>query len=234
MIPAIKAAGTDSTMRHGGGFTFIGTDHNPEHNFPAAQPAHQDNKFLGDESKAEDPWRHASLAVDAATGVSRAKSGVPGSSSSVGEPSMLTKPRGDFKFFSEAATVIAPYNEGPAERLRSRSALPTATDREGPQSPIKGRFHGETNLLPPQEAMRIKLHFADSGPTPASARGRRRPNQSFESPKADHEPSIQVTIGRVEVKAEVSGQSTIRAQRAASPVMTLDEYLRRRSKRGGE
>lgn len=46
------------------------------------------------------------------------------------------------------------------------------------------------------------------------------------------EPSIQVTIGRIEVRA-VSPQTPRPREKAASPVMSLNDYLERRSKRRG-
>lgn len=47
---------------------------------------------------------------------------------------------------------------------------------------------------------------------------------------APPEPTIQVTIGRIEVRA-VSSQAPAKKERAESPVMSLNEYLR--SRRGG-
>jgi hypothetical protein len=47
------------------------------------------------------------------------------------------------------------------------------------------------------------------------------------------EPTIQVTIGRIEVRA-ISQPAAAPRDRSASRVMPLDEYLRRRSRRGGE
>jgi hypothetical protein len=47
------------------------------------------------------------------------------------------------------------------------------------------------------------------------------------------EPTIQVTIGRIEVRA-MSQPAPPTRERSASLVMPLDEYLRRRSRRGGE
>lgn len=65
-------------------------------------------------------------------------------------------------------------------------------------------------------------------------RGRKRQNQGVEHPQLEAEPTIQVTIGRVEVRAEVGSQTPSRGERTPSPVMSLDEYLRRRGRRGGE
>jgi hypothetical protein len=53
------------------------------------------------------------------------------------------------------------------------------------------------------------------------------------SPTADSEPVIQVTIGRVEVRAATAGASARRADPAVSPVMSLEEYLSGRARRGG-
>jgi len=48
------------------------------------------------------------------------------------------------------------------------------------------------------------------------------------------EPTIHVTIGRVEVRAEIPNGPARRAERASSPVMGLQEYLQCRGKRGIE
>jgi hypothetical protein len=46
------------------------------------------------------------------------------------------------------------------------------------------------------------------------------------------EPTIQVTIGRIEVRA-ASPQASAPKERSPSPVMSLNDYLQQRSKRGG-
>lgn len=46
------------------------------------------------------------------------------------------------------------------------------------------------------------------------------------------EPVIQVTIGRIEVRATPAAAPAPRPRPAASPAMSLEEYLRRRSRRG--
>jgi hypothetical protein len=70
-----------------------------------------------------------------------------------------------------------------------------------------------------------------------SARGMRsgeRRDSAFSSRQAplQQEPVIEVTIGRIEIRAETNGASNRKTERPASPVMGLDEYLRRRSNRG--
>ena len=59
--------------------------------------------------------------------------------------------------------------------------------------------------------------------------GRRRSRKAAE-PVA---PTIQVTIGRIEIRAEQTKPSTAAKLRATQPVMSLDEYLRNCSNGGG-
>ena len=47
---------------------------------------------------------------------------------------------------------------------------------------------------------------------------------------ASAEPIVQVSIGRIEIRAVAGEAPTLRKNRAASPVMSLDEYLRQRAK----
>ncbi len=44
------------------------------------------------------------------------------------------------------------------------------------------------------------------------------------------EPTIHVTIGRIDVRAVAPAAPTHRKERDASPVMSLDEYLRTRAR----
>jgi hypothetical protein len=69
---------------------------------------------------------------------------------------------------------------------------------------------------------------------PANARAKQQSSLKLEGRQPEAEPSIHVTIGRVEVRAELAGHASGRAERKPSPVMGLEEYLRRRAKRGGE
>jgi hypothetical protein len=76
---------------------------------------------------------------------------------------------------------------------------------------------------PPRSAIEPRL-------APRSAEVRRSAASSQFKPA---EPTIQVTIGRIEVRATAQPPSA-RRERTASPVMSLDEYLRSREKRGGQ
>ena len=48
----------------------------------------------------------------------------------------------------------------------------------------------------------------------------------------DSTPSVQVTIGRIEIRAETPVAAGRKVERASSPVMGLDEYLRQKNTRG--
>lgn len=55
-----------------------------------------------------------------------------------------------------------------------------------------------------------------------------------QSPASESPPIINVTIGRIEVRAATAASSTPRrSEPLAKPLMSLDEYLRRRTKGGG-
>ena len=63
-------------------------------------------------------------------------------------------------------------------------------------------------------------------------RDQTRPGASWQ--KAESEPTIQVTIGRIEVRAEQLSARLPTKERLAPQAMSLDEYLRRRAGRSGE
>jgi hypothetical protein len=50
----------------------------------------------------------------------------------------------------------------------------------------------------------------------------------------DPSPSVQVTIGRIEIRAETPASAGRKMDRPSSPVMGLDEYLRQKNTRGGK
>jgi hypothetical protein len=57
--------------------------------------------------------------------------------------------------------------------------------------------------------------------------GQERP--SFQSPEAPPMPTINVTIGRIEVRALPPTAAPPRPQKTAAPLMSLEEYMRRRN-----
>ncbi len=92
----------------------------------------------------------------------------------------------------------------------------------------------------------VQLH-SERTPSPIPAKDQRKFDPMVRLPRtadqrdvnplateAEPAASIHVTIGRIEIRAETSAAPPRKAERGASPVMGLDEYLRRQNKRGNE
>jgi hypothetical protein len=109
----------------------------------------------------------------------------------------------------EAETMGAPRSS-PAEGER-HTALEPAMTRPEPR-PADGVFPAAA--APITALPRVKPYLGPTPPAPAQA-------------AAQLEPTIQVTIGRIEVRATPPAQPP--KQRSEPPVMSLDEYLRQRS-----
>ena len=90
------------------------------------------------------------------------------------------------------------------------------------KSPLAEPAQSQTERLVPRAADAI-----EAAATPRFEFARHVPPTPLAAPP---EPTIQVTIGRIEVRA-VSPQAAAQKERSASPVMSLSEYLR--SRRGG-
>jgi hypothetical protein len=88
----------------------------------------------------------------------------------------------------------------------------------------------ESPYLPPNYPSRPARSIIEPCVTPRSAEARRGAASSRFKPV---EPIVQVTIGRIEVRA-IPQEPAARRERSVSPVMSLDEYLRTRGKRGGK
>jgi hypothetical protein len=112
----------------------------------------------------------------------------------------------------------------------SAAAVATPPPRETDnQEAVPGNNRVMASLAPPAPAReRVFEPLPD-----LRARHDREPARLGTAAAADSEPSIQVTIGRVEVRAATAGASARRVEPAASPVMSLDEYLSRQARRGG-
>jgi hypothetical protein len=90
-------------------------------------------------------------------------------------------------------------------------------------------------VVPSRIATRIAADLRSSVPA-ANATSRDRdagPPLAALNHHAQVEPNVQVTIGRIEVRAPARDKAPSR-ERSASPVMGLDEYLRRQVRRGGQ
>jgi len=110
---------------------------------------------------------------------------------------------------------------------------------------------GQTSQRVPDDARKANDERGLVVPSPAAARvaadlqqtaaalhgtARRRSDDAHAIATPIHAPSerdVHVTIGRIEVRAVTSGKAPTR-EHSASPVMSLDAYLQRQSRRGAE
>jgi len=208
-------------------------------------------KRRGDESSAQEHPITAPLEPAALLPMARlqipasapSSSSVPGSSGTH-SPSPLLEPQSDeaerFAIrLSRAGKDAAgskphlqdsdPASGGLAEpRLQppeKKPRLPFSPAQIKPQAEHAGAPYSAAADLPASLRRIIESRLAPHTQKPAPAATSRQGNLS--------EPTIQVTIGRIEVRAAQQPASAAKG-RATSPVMSLDEYLRRRSQRGGQ
>lgn len=107
-------------------------------------------------------------------------------------------------------------SDEPANRAESKPQLQRANVPEiQPAGVVPAPAPASMPVLIP------KIFPRTAGSAPAAAALRARSEESV----------IHVTIGRIEVRA-VSTQTAMPKEKAASPVMSLNDYLRQRSKRG--
>lgn len=128
---------------------------------------------------------------------------------------------------SERPSLQRPLEAMAADRRTADSAVVARIEKGSPDGHVayehKAASRGETPLLradynsQPESSIQPRLE-ARSGESKNSA------TSSLSKPS---EPSIQVTIGRIEVRA-TQQQLPAQQERSASPVMSLDEYLRKK------
>ena len=145
--------------------------------------------------------------------------------------------RGERASSLEGAGVTAPPERGrepaPVPPVPAHAAaetpqnLPTVT-REAAQSSRTGDPVRQGAVRPPTVMPEVRPARQDAVPVQTRRAAREIPPPQA---PADSGPTIQVTIGRVEVRATTSPAAGP-ARPPASPVMTLEEYLRRKTERG--
>ena len=120
----------------------------------------------------------------------------------------------------ERVTNSQPRVQKPAERDEQKSAHLTEPEPSTAPS-VKTVVHDATTTSTRQFSERF-----------IKQTNTRREHLLLEAP-LDPEPSINVTIGRVEVRATPTSSAKQKPARIASPVMPLEEYLRKQ-RRGDE
>jgi len=116
-----------------------------------------------------------------------------------------------------------------SDRVRPEPAETVAIRKESTPSEERGL------LVPPKTGARIAgaLQSTVSASQITSRDRDTGPQRAAVSRHASQERNVHVTIGRIEVRATAAEKTPVR-ERSASPVMGLDEYLRRQSRRGGQ
>ena len=118
------------------------------------------------------------------------------------------------------------------ERISSPLAEPAPVSAVTEAAP---RMTERQRLAMPAELPVERERTQEPRPAAIIAQPRVRPAQRVEPappPPVEPSPTIQVTIGRVEVRATQPQVSTPKKQRPRPPVMSLDEYLRQRDQGG--
>ncbi len=127
----------------------------------------------------------------------------------------------------------------PALRSDSEDVAPKRVPARAPVvSPTRDELEeGHRGLLlPPKVATALTTQMKNAAMAlNAGLSAPKREKAGIASPAlaAEPEPSVHVTIGRIEVRA-TSESKPVGRPRAASPVMSLEEYLHRRTQRGGQ
>jgi hypothetical protein len=136
-----------------------------------------------------------------------------------------TEPRAEIE--AEGALIPAP-SPPPTERTRPVEPRPSGPiERPAFELPVDAATVKRPAIDPAAEAANSIFR-----PPPLSPRlPRERPSQSEHRAEQPPEPTIHVTIGRVEVRATSEAEPRARRKEEAAPVMTLDEYLRKRGSR---
>jgi hypothetical protein len=120
--------------------------------------------------------------------------------------------------------------DGTPKRISTRAAAACAIRDESSENDHRGL------VLPPKVFPELTAQMKNAalamnvGPgTPK----REKAESAWPALAAEPEPSVHVTIGRIEVRA-TSESKQVGRPRIASPVMSLEEYLHRRAQRGGQ
>jgi hypothetical protein len=120
----------------------------------------------------------------------------------------------------------------PAERPNQDSGIPISLATPQ-QAAIDRRRQSPGEHLPtlvPESGKPVARRTLETAVPALPVRPRRPDHANVAQPPAPAEPTITVTIGRIEVRA-VAPPQPVKSPPPVAPVMSLDEYLRRRSGR---
>lgn len=163
-------------------------------------------------------------------GVEQASAGILAPGTPPGPPALL----------DTAARLVQPVQQG------SGQAGPRSVSQEREPAGIKVLLAGqaERGRQEPTGAIAMAARpawqagFPDREPTvqapssspplPRARQGELQPSASYDSARAENPPTIQVTIGRIEVRATPAAAPRPAQERKGAAVLSLEEYLRMR------
>ena len=122
-----------------------------------------------------------------------------------------------------SAAIIQERNELPRKRVPEATTLPAQVHPAEKEKPGQ--------LIPPKVTPEMRIPDLVLNAKPQRQRKEEDSLPRKESQTA--EPTVQVTIGRIEVRANRESPHSVRAA-ARPPVMSLDEYLRKQAQRAGQ
>ncbi|HYX53123.1 MAG TPA: hypothetical protein VE783_06710 [Candidatus Limnocylindrales bacterium] len=142
----------------------------------------------------------------------------------------------------ERAEAHAPSRaESPFHMHPEKAHVEALVPEKQTQAPLSAffarRISGEKEMKTPSLVpfMPERLRKTAEETAPAVPNSRRARQRDFSPAVSAPEPVVHVTIGRIEIRAEHQPSPGRRSDRASSaPVMGLEEYLRRKNRRGGE
>ncbi len=132
---------------------------------------------------------------------------------------------------SQSVPLSEPEDVG-TKNLQARTPAPSPISHESLEKDHRGL------LLPPKVATALTAEMKNAAlAMNAGLSAPKREKARIPSPTlaTEPEPSVHVTIGRIEVRASSERESKPAGRpRPPSPVMSLEEYLHRRTQRGGQ
>jgi hypothetical protein len=120
--------------------------------------------------------------------------------------------------------------DGAPKRVSTRVAAASASRDESTENDHRGL------VLPPKIFPELTAQMKNAAVAMNVGPGtpkKEKAGNTWPAMAPEPEPSVHVTIGRIEVRA-ISESKPVGRPRAASPVMSLEEYLHRRTQRGGQ
>jgi hypothetical protein len=167
--------------------------------------------------------------VHSTSASSRPIAGRASRAESAGSPSGLPLRANDHEFDSPSKSARPSTPSEDIERFRSAAgagARPSTDPEFSTSTPFSESFTTVPQDLQIKTPSNIPAQLRALGQASAQAT---RPNAH---PEQTAEPAIQVTIGRIEVRAPSNTATTRNTQRPSTSGPTLEEYLRTRSQRG--